>query len=362
MFEAAIWDTVFWGNTLRRWAIAGGVTLGLGVVLRIVVGLAANQIKRLVARTENDIDDLVADLLDRTKLLIIALVAVWGGSNTLELSDRAAGILRGVLILVLLVQAGYWATAIVNYLLAAYKQRVQDEDPSVATAMGAVGFLARVAVWSVILLIALDTMGIDITALVAGLGVGGIAIALAVQNVLGDLFASVSIILDKPFVVGDFIILGSEHLGTVEHVGLKTTRVRALSGEQLVLANSDLLGSRIRNFKRMEERRVVFQVGVVYGTPAQTLRKLPDVIREAVESRDNARFDRSHFKSFGDSALVFETVYYMRVPDYSAYMDTQQAINLELYERFEAMGVEFAYPTQTLHLHNADKGATAGVP
>ena len=354
MFDAAIWDTVFWGNTIMRWAIAAGIALLLVVGLRIVATVIAGQFQNLARRTDTDVDDLIADLLDKTKLLFIVIVAVWGASRTLEMTAGAAQIVRVGLILALLLQAGFWAGAIVGYFLSAYRKKAEADDPGVATAMGAVSFLASVTVWSIIFLIALDTLGIDITALIAGLGVGGIAIALAVQNVLGDLFASLSIILDKPFVVGDFIILGGEHLGTVEHVGLKTTRIRALSGEQLVVSNSDLLASRIRNFKRMQERRVVFEIGVTYGTPAEKLRKIPEIIRESVESRDNTRFDRSHFKAFGDSALVFETVYFMGVPDFNAYMDTQQAINLELYERFEALDIEFAFPTQTLFVRRED--------
>lgn len=347
--DAAFWDTVFWGNTVKRWTIAAGVTIGVVLVLRIVAAIVAGQVKRLAKATENDVDDLVADLLDRTKLLVIVIVGVWAGSYALSLSERAEQIVRAALILGLLLQTAFWATALVNYFLMRYRKAVEEDDPGVATAMGAVGFLVRLAVWAVIALIALDTLGIDITALVAGLGVGGIAVALAVQNVLGDLFASLAIILDKPFVVGDFIIVG-DSTGTVEHVGLKTTRVRALSGEQLVIANSDLLSSRIRNYKHMEERRIVFEVGVVYGTSADKLRGIPEIIREAVESRENTRFDRSHLRSFGASALDYETVYYMTVPDYNAYMDTQQAINLELYRRFEGEGLEFAYPTQTLYV------------
>jgi small-conductance mechanosensitive channel len=342
-----------------RWTIAAGVAIGLVFTLRIVLAVAARQVRKLASRTATDLDDLVAGLLDKTKLLFIVIVAVWGGSYALTISDRGAQTVRALLVLGLLVQAGVWATAVATYFLGRYRKKVVEDDPGVATAMGAVMFLVRVAVWAAVALIALDTLGIEITALIAGLGVGGIAVALAVQNVLGDLFASVSIILDKPFVVGDFIILGGEHVGTVEYVGLKTTRVRALSGEQLIIANSDLLSSRIRNFKRMAERRVLFEVGVVYGTPAGKLREIPEVIRDAVEAQSNTRFDRSHFKSFGDSALVFETVYFMRVPDYNAYMDTQQAINLELYERFEAIGVEFAFPTQTLFVRT--EGEPAGV-
>ena len=359
MLEGAIWEAVFWGNTVTRWAIAAGVAVGLVLALRIAMAGVAGQLKKLASHTDNDADDLVGDLLDKTKLLFILIIAAWGGSNALVLTDRAAEIVRSVLVLGLLIQAGLWASALVTYFLKRYRKRVIEDDPGVATAMGAVGFLARVGVWSAVALIALDTLGVDVTTLIAGLGVGGIAVALAVQNVLGDLFASVSILLDKPFVVGDFIILGGEYVGTVEHVGLKTTRVRALSGEQLVISNSDLLASRIRNFKRMQERRVVFEVGVEYGTPSETLRKIPEVIRASVESRDNTRFDRSHFRAFGDSALLFETVYFMKVPDYTAYMDTQQAINLELYERFEEMGAAFAFPTQTLHV-KAEESVPAG--
>ncbi len=351
MEDVAFWDRMFWGNSLTRWAVAIGVGLLLILALRVIARVAARQLKKMADGTVTQLDDLVADLVHRTKSLFILIVALWGGSYALTLSERAEGMIRTLLILGLLVQAGFWATAIVGYFLARYREKAAEEDPGVATAMGAVGFLVRVGVWSVVALIALDTLGVDITTLVAGLGVGGIAVALAVQNVLGDLFASISIILDKPFVVGDFIILG-DYMGVVENVGLKTTRMRSLSGEQLVIANSDLLSSRIRNFRRMNERRVVFEVGVVYGTPPEKLKKVPEIVRAAVESRENTRFDRSHFKAFGGSALTFETVYYMTVPDYNAYMDTQQAINLELYERFEHEELEFAYPTQTLFVHH----------
>jgi small-conductance mechanosensitive channel len=211
----------------------------------------------------------------------------------------------------------------------------------------------------VALLLILDNLGIDITALVAGLGVGGIAVALAVQNILGDLFASLSIVLDKPFAVGDFIII-DDYLGSVEHVGLKTTRLRSLSGEQLVMSNADLLSSRIRNYGRMYERRIVFSLGVTYQTPRDKLKKIPGIIRDAVEAQDQTRFDRSHFKGYGSFSLDFETVYHVLQPDYNLYMDIQQAVNFAIHERFEAEGIEFAYPTQTLFVERggADVAAT----
>jgi small-conductance mechanosensitive channel len=219
----------------------------------------------------------------------------------------------------------------------------------------AFGFILKLVVWSVILLLVLDNLGVNITTLVAGLGVGGIAIALAVQNVLGDLFASLSIVLDKPFVIGDFIIVDN-FLGSIEHIGLKTTRVRSLSGEQLIFANSDLLQSRIRNFKRMYERRVVFSLTVIYQTPYEKLIKIPQIVREIIESKESVRFDRAHFKEYGNSSLNFEIVYWVLSPDYNKYMDIQQAINLDIFRTFEAEGIEFAYPTQTLYIEkNGDK-------
>jgi small-conductance mechanosensitive channel len=191
--------------------------------------------------------------------------------------------------------------------------------------------------------------GVEITALVASLGIGGIAVALAVQNILSDLFASLSIVLDKPFVIGDFIIVDN-CLGTVEHIGLKTTRLRSLSGEQLVFSNNDLLKSRVRNYKRMAERRVVFSVGVTYQTPLEKLERIPTLIRDTIEAQPAVRFDRAHFQGYGDFALNFEVVYYVLDPDYNRYMDIQQGINLGIYSSFAEEGIEFAYPTRTLYI------------
>jgi small-conductance mechanosensitive channel len=207
--------------------------------------------------------------------------------------------------------------------------------------------VGRALVWAVVGLLVLDNLGVDVTALVTGLGIGGVAVALALQNVLSDLFASLSIVLDKPFVVGDFIVVG-DSMGSVEHVGLKTTRLRSLSGEQLVVSNSDLLGSRIRNYQRMSERRAVFQLGVTYETPPDKLRAIPAILRAVIEAQSATRFDRSHFKSYGAFSLDFETVYYVLTPDYNRYMDIQEAINLELLRHFTAHGIEFAYPTSTV--------------
>ncbi|MBT8088325.1 MAG: mechanosensitive ion channel family protein, partial [Gammaproteobacteria bacterium] len=228
-----------------------------------------------------------------------------------------------------------------------------EEDAGAVAAMDIVSFLVRVAIWTVVVLVALDNLGVNITALVAGLGVGGIAVALAAQNIIGDLFASLSIVLDKPFVLGDFLVIDGL-AGTVESVGLKTTRVRSLSGEQLVFSNNDLLNSRIRNFGRMQERRVPFSIGVTYQTPAEKLEQIPRIVEDILSHQDGARFDRAHFQKFGDFSLLFEIVYYVESSDYTLFMDIQQAINMEIFRRFEEAGIDFAYPTQSIFLNRDD--------
>lgn len=218
--------------------------------------------------------------------------------------------------------------------------------------VGFLQFIVLLLLWSLIVLLALGNLGVDVTALVAGLGVGGIAVALAVQNVLGDLFASLAIVLDKPFELGDFIIV-DDNVGSVEHIGLKTTRVRAISGEQLIFSNADLLGARVRNFGRMYERRIVFSVGVTYSTPRTELERIPPLLQAAIEAETSVRFDRSHLSAYGTYSIDFESVYFVTSPDYGVYMDAQQRILLRVHARFEEHGIEFAFPTQTLLLSRA---------
>ena len=354
-------DTEVFGFPLSEWLIAAAWGVGTALLVRFALQIVVGQIRRVAERTETDLDDLAVELLDKTRFLFILLVALWSAVRSLDLSDAWDDNMSAVLTAVILLQVGFWGMGVVNYAVRHYRRESVEEDPGLATAIGAIGFMARLGLWTVLLLTGLATFGIEITALVASLGIGGLAVALALQNVLGDLLASLSIVFDKPFVIGDFVVI-NEFSGTIENVGLKTTRIRSLSGEQLVFSNSDLLSSRIRNFKRMEERRVVFQLGVEYGVSPDRLRRIPELVRAAVEAQENARFDRCHFKAFGDFSLNFETVYFMSVPDYAAYMDTQQAINLSVYESFGAEEIPFAFPTQTLHLLRGDDGPQAESP
>jgi small-conductance mechanosensitive channel len=343
----SVLDREFLDNTLRSWIVALALGAGTIVVLRVVTRVAVRRLGAMAQRTATYWDDVLTGVLRATRGLFLVIVAVLVMATVLDLpADWEVGI-RRVTAVVLVIQGGLWAAAGLTGWLGAYRRTRISEDPAAATAVSAIGFVGRIVLWAVVLLLALDNLGVDVTALVAGLGVGGIAVALAAQNILGDLFASMSIVLDKPFVLGDFIAVG-DFMGTVEHVGLKTTRIRSLTGEQLVFSNADLLQSRLRNYGRMKERRVVFVLGVVYQTSRDKLARIPGLLREAVEAEGQTRFDRAHFKGFAASSLDFEVVYYMKVPNYNAYMDVQQAINLRIVELFAAEGIEFAYPTQTV--------------
>lgn len=342
-----IFELKFLGYLLMEWTISVGITIVLFGLLIIIRRIALRRVRLLAKKTETKIDDLLADLIGDLKVYTILLLAVYGGSTVLDLHPKPIRIIEIVLIVTLLLQAGIWGNRIVNYIIGNILLKrgiVASDNKSIP---GILRFAGRTVLWSIILLLTLDNLGVNITTLIAGLGIGGIAIALALQNVLGDLFASLSILLDRPFEIGDFIIIG-DYLGTVEHIGLKTTRLRSLSGEENIFSNTDLLQSRIRNYKRMSERRIVFSFGVIYQTSFEKLKNIPAVVRDIIEHQKLARFDRAHFKEYGDSSLNFEVVYYVLSPDYNLYMDIQQNINFELYRRFEKEQIEFAYPTRTL--------------
>ena len=344
----------FLANTALDWALALVVTVFVWIAVRILVRILLSRMRVLAAKTETDVDDLVTELLDKTKVFFVALVALYAGARSLEFSGGVDSVLTRIVIIGFLIQGAFWADGIVNYILGSWAQKKFKDDPTVATAMGSVRFLIRLGVWSTFVMLALDNLGIDIGPLVASLGIGGLALGLALQGTLSDLYASFSIIFDKPFAVGDFIQVGSL-AGTVQHVGLKTTRVTALTGEQLIFSNSDLLGSRIQNLQRRDERRCSFILGVTYDTDPDQLERIPDFIKEIIENKDCTRFDRCFFMAFGDSALNFEVVYYMLDPDYLLYAATNHSINLDIFRKFNEEGVEFAYPTQTIHMQSLDE-------
>ncbi|MDX8411940.1 MAG: mechanosensitive ion channel family protein [Mariprofundaceae bacterium] len=354
-------NQLYLGNSIQQWIIAGGFFAAALLLLITVRGLVGRHLSRLAEASETEWDNLLVSLITRTHTALLIIVALFIATTPLEIPDRPAAVLRSVTIIALLVQACMWGNTVIAFWVEQQTRRDTDESAITATTANVFSFIAKLALYSIVALLLLDNLGIDVTALIASLGIGGIAVALALQNILADLFACLTISFDKPFVIGDFIIVG-DLMGTVEHIGLKTTRIRSLSGEQLVFSNNDLLSSRIRNFKRMYERRVVFAFGLVYQTRYEQLVEIPGMVKAIIEAREHTRFDRAHFKNYGDSSLDFEVVYYVLVPDYNAYMDIQQAINLALFKQFEEKGLDFAYPTRTLYVNqeaNQPKPATS---
>lgn len=339
------------GNPPEAVAIAAGIAAGVLILSGAAILLARRRLHNPRGR-RRDVRNFSLDLFRSTKIGLVVFPAIWTGARALSLPKELATLIGTLARLSLIAQTALWSAAVLDYSLRRYHQRRAETDPAAVTTIRAFRFAAVLGVWCVAGLVALDNLGIDVTTLITGLGIGGVAIALATQNILGDIFASLSIVLDKPFVVGDFIRAGDD-LGMVEQIGLKTTRVRSLSGELLIFSNSDLLQSRIRNYKRMAERRVLFRIGVVYQTSPAQLRRIPPMVREIIERQQRTRFDRAHFVAFGDSSYDFEFVHYVASPDYNVCMDVQQAINLAIVDAFVAEKIEFAYPTRTLHLEHS---------
>lgn len=342
-------DQVWRANELYDWVLFLAIALGVLLALAVLRFWVLHVLKKLSARTATVLDDIAVEVVDSTRLWLLAPVALYAGASVLDLPSRLDRLAGAVAVVAATVQAALWINRFIHAWLERRIAQLRGGNGETITVLSMIGFAGQVLIWVMLLLLMLDQLNFNITALVAGLGVGGVAVALAVQNILGDLFASLSIVLDKPFVVGDFIVVDNLR-GTVERVGIKTTRVRSLDGELMVFSNTDLLKSRIRNFKRMSDRRVEFTLGVTYGTPLDKLRRIPQWLREIVTAQPKTRFDRAHFKQYGEWALVFEVVYYVLDSDYSVYMDVQQAINLALFERLEREGVEFAEPTHTVRV------------
>ncbi|NUO63642.1 MAG: mechanosensitive ion channel family protein [Gemmatimonadaceae bacterium] len=328
------------GNSVSTWLTALGLFIGTLVVLGAARWVIVRRLSAIAARTTNWGDDLVVDLARRTRWSFIVVVALAIALPTLAIDPAVQRVIHWVLVLGAMLQLLLWGNGVISFSVHQYRRSRQGDLTSVATIQG-FALLIRIGLAGLVLILTLDLLGFQITTLIAGLGITGVAIALAVQNVLGDLFAAMSIVFDKPFVIGDFIVVDN-FSGTVEHVGLKTTRVRSVDGEQIIIANADLLRSRIRNFRRLVERRVVLVYRAALDTPESTAARIPAMLREIVERQQPVRFDRAHLRGIGETALEFEVVYIVLTPDYNAHMDIQQAIHLAVLERFAAQGIALA--------------------
>jgi len=339
-------DWIFAGNPVRAWLLAAAVLVVVIGTLHLLKRAIIGRYAARAAETSTGFDDALVDVLRRTRFFFILFTALSIASKVLALPGRLPSRVSQVAIAALYVQLGIWAIGLVRFWAGQYIEGGRHADPGSVTAVTALRYVASAPLWLGVGLLALATFDINVTALVAGLGVTGIAVALAVQSVLGDLLGALNIVMAKPFVVGESITVG-DLSGTVEYVGMRTTRLRSANGEQLTVPNKQLLENTIRNWSRMTERRVAFTIGVTYETPRDALARIPAELRAAVEAHgETVRFDRAHLKGVAHGSVDFELIYWMRTPDYLVFMNTQEAVLLDVLARLESLGAALAYPAQ----------------
>lgn len=339
-------NQTFLDNTVLAYITALAIFIAGIIIIRIFRSIVLGRLKKWSSKTNTTIDDFLVTAIEKNIIPLLYFGSFYIAIRSLTLPANVFKIIEIIAIIVVTFYLLKSVSSIINYSLQTYVRKKGDTGSKEKELRG-IMTLVNILVWVLGLVFLLDNLGFRVSAVITGLGIGGIAVALAAQAILGDLFAYFVIFFDRPFEIGDFIIVGDK-MGAVEYVGLKTTRVRSLGGEQLVFSNKDLTDSRIHNYKKMERRRVVFNLGVIYQTTADQLEEIPKMVRTIIEGQTDTVFDRGHFASYGDFSLNFQFVYYVLGADYNKYMDIQQAINLEIYREFEKKGIEFAFPTQTL--------------
>lgn len=346
-FEPGLSHVVL-GNPVGRWLLALAIVAAVLAAVAIWRWVVHRRVVPLALRTNTFLDDVGTIIFEKTSAPIVIMLALYAGSLVLTMDPEWRIGLRSFAIVVFLIQCAIWGRALISRWVDRYSERNLETNAAAAGTARLLGILGRFALYSIVLLLILDNLpGVEVTALVASLGIGGVAVALATQNILGDIFASLSIAFDKPFVVGDFIAVGDD-VGTVEQIGIKTTRVKSISGEQISFPNGNLVGSRIRNFARMEQRRVVFTFRVPYDTSPAQLRAIPELVKSLFEGILDARFDRAHLLRFDDLGLVFEVVYFVLVPDFMRFSDIQQQLNFGLIEAFAERDLVFAFLSDSI--------------
>jgi small-conductance mechanosensitive channel len=356
----ALWHFEFLGNELGEWAVALAIFLVTFTVLPLAKRVISARRRREYPESQVYYAlDVLAALAERTSRLFLWGLAVWLAARDLSFPDRIDRALNFVLVLLLWMQVARWVMTAVRHALGLGRRRAPGQERVRGGSMEIVLLAIGIVVWSLAALLALENLGIHVGPLLAGLGIGGIALALAVQTMLSDLLASLSIALDKPFGVGDFLTI-DDCQGTVEHIGVRSTRMRSVNGEQIILGNSDLIKARLRNFGRMMERRALFQLDVHYDTPVAALAAVPGAVREIIEATPDVRFDRCHLLRCAPLALQYEVVYFVTTADFKVYANAQQSINLRILERFSAIGVTFAALGPTpLRLHRLTNAPAA---
>ena len=347
----------YFSNTIQDYLIFLVSIIVSLIVITIFKLIIIKRLNRWAEKTKTMIDDLIISGIRKYLTPLLYIGAIYLNTKVLYLHPTLEKIINIAVLAVITILAATFVSSVFVFIFNKYWENKNPGDNKIA--MRWISTTIRLLIWVAALLLFLENIDVHVTALVAGLGVGGIAIAFAAQALLEDFFSFFTIFFDRPFEIGDFIIVG-DMMGTVDHIGIKTTRLKSISGEQLIFSNKDLTNSRVKNYKRMEKRRVLFTLGVTYDTPLEKLKVIPSIIKNIIDEADDATFDRAHFASYGDFSLNFETVYYVMSNDYNKYMDIQQIINFKLKEEFDATGIEFAFPTQTLYVQNSSEPVSAG--
>lgn len=342
------WYKVYFGNSILDWTIAVGTIIIVGIILYTFKKTVLNRLRLWADKTTNSIDNLFFAGIERSVIPLLYFSIVYGAINYLSIPDKIMGKIKVVIWIIIMFFILRSITEAIKHFIFS---KIEEKPDSKARKRQITGLIiiVNLIIWILGFAFLLNNVGYDITTLIAGLGIGGIAIALAAQSILGDLFSYFIIYFDKPFEIGDFIAFGDKS-GTVEYLGLKTTRIRVLSGEQLVCSNKDLTDSRVHNYGKMVKRRVVFKIGIVCQTSPETLKRIPTLVENIIKETEDVQFDRCHLMELGASKLDFEVVYFILSSDYLIYMDRQQAILLSIFTTFGARNIGFAYPTQTLFL------------
>ncbi len=335
------------GNRVRDWALALAAFLATFTILPLLKTFVASRLRRVSRDGMPTGLELASLLVSRTTSLFLWVAALWIGQRFLSLPPRIEQLSKVLIVLVVWMQVGVWAIAALRFALERKRARSELADAGLSGSLDIILFVARLVIFAIVLLLALDNLGINITALVAGLGIGGIAIALAVQTILSDLLASLSIAMDKPFVVGDVLRI-DDYEGKVEHIGIKSTRLRSVSGEQIILANADVLKSRVRNLGRMPERRVLVNFGIDYATSQEALDRLAHLVESAIRTEQGVRFEYCWLKGFGESGLNFECCYFLIGPLGGRVLAIQDGINRRILRAFAESGIRFAHPMRTV--------------
>lgn len=348
-----ILSRVYFDNTVQEYLVALAIIIGGILIIRIFKKTVVRQLKKWAGKSENTLDNFAINAIEKFALPALNFVVVYIGINYLTLTETAEKIIKIAVAVVVTFFLLRLISTLALHGLQSYVRRQEHGEEKVKQ-LGGIMLILNGIIWIVGAIFLFDNLGYDVGTVIAGLGIGGIAIALAAQNILGDLFNYFVIFFDRPFEIGDFIIL-DDKLGTVEYIGIKTTRIKSLTGEQLILSNSDLTASRVHNYKRMERRRIQFNITVTYPNSLENIRMIPEIIKDAIRSTKGLTLDRSHFKGYIDSSLNFETIYFVESPDYNVYMDLNQAMYLKIYEEFERRNISFAYPTRTIFVAPTDK-------